>query len=150
MKLKLSDWSSVAEIVAAIGVILSLLFVGFQISDGNRETRAATIQAALDSEIAVNTEMMRYADTWEKVSSGEPIPDRTEARRAVVLFNSLMMIYENRYFQYQAGYIEQEPNVRALTRMPFFDTWRSSGGARNRSPSFLEYIDGIHDRSQER
>ena len=128
----------------------TLLFVGFQISDGNRETRAATIQAALDSEIAVNTEMMRYADTWEKVSTGEPIPDSAERRRAIVLFNSLMTIYENRYFQYQSGYIEQEPNVFPLIRMPFFGTWRESGGARNRAPGFLEYIDGISDRFQER
>jgi len=50
MERKLSDWSSIAEIVAAVGVIFSLVFVGLQINEGNQETRAATVQAAYDSE----------------------------------------------------------------------------------------------------
>ena len=47
MKLKLTDWASIAEIIAAIGVVFSLIFVGLQINEGNQETRAATIQAAV-------------------------------------------------------------------------------------------------------
>jgi len=38
--------TSIAEIAAAVGVVLSLVFVGLQIEEGNRETRATTLQSA--------------------------------------------------------------------------------------------------------
>jgi len=47
----LTKWASIAELIAGIGVILSLIFVGLQINEGNREIRAATLQAATDSEM---------------------------------------------------------------------------------------------------
>ena len=59
MKWKLNELASIAEIVAAVGVILSLIFVGFQISDGSNETRAATIQAASDAESYMRSEERR-------------------------------------------------------------------------------------------
>ena len=42
-----------AEIVAAIGGILSLVFVGFQLNEGNKEARAATVQASIDSGLSL-------------------------------------------------------------------------------------------------
>ena len=67
MNQKLSDWASIAEILGAVAIVISLVFVGFQISDGNRETRAATTQAALDAEMAFQAELMRYANEWQRV-----------------------------------------------------------------------------------
>ena len=32
------------EIVASVGVVLSLVFAGIQLNEGNRETRAVTVQ----------------------------------------------------------------------------------------------------------
>jgi hypothetical protein len=147
MKSKLSDLASLAEIVAAVGVILSLLFVGFQISDGNREIRAATIQATLDSEIAVQAEMLRYADTWEKVASGAPLSDRTETREAILLFNMLMTMNENLYLQFESGYIESaRGGLETVVAFPFYEIWRNSAGATSRSPSFLELTDDLRTR----
>jgi len=67
MRKKLSDWSSIAEIAAAFGVILSLLFVGLQIKEGNEETRASTMQAALEAVMMFQAEILRYGDTWERL-----------------------------------------------------------------------------------
>ena len=69
MDWKLSDLASAAEIVAAVGVIVSLIFVGFQVRDGNQETRAATIQAALDSELFFIATITDHAETWDKVAA---------------------------------------------------------------------------------
>ena len=98
MNQRLSDFASVAEIVAAVGVILSLLFVGFQIEDGNRETRAATLQATLNSEMFFQAEILRYAETWEKVVTGAPLSDGEETRKGVILYNMLMTLYQNQYY----------------------------------------------------
>ncbi len=146
MNQKLSDWASIAEIIAAVGVVLSLLFVGFQIRDGNRETRAATVQAALDSELAVDAELLRYADTWQKLSTGVSLSDGAETREGIVLFNMLMTFYENRYVQFESGYLDEAPNLETPVAFPFYDVWRKSGGATARSPRFLEYVDDLRER----
>ena len=148
MNLKLSDWSSIAEIVAAIGVILSLLFVGFQVQDGNRETRAATIQASLDSEMHFQAEIARHADTWSKIVYGEALSEGEETRRAIALYNMLMTLYENRFHQYNSGYLELQPSVYLAGAVTFsiYELWRVQGGALSRSPEFLEVADELRER----
>ena len=148
MKLKLSDWSSIAEIVAAVGVILSLLFVGFQIQDGNRETRAATIQASLDSEMAFQAEIARYADTWSKIANGESLSEGEETRRGIALYGMLMTLYENRFHQFGSGYLDIEPSYYLSSAVNFqiYELWRVQGGARTRSPEFLQLADELRER----
>ena len=145
MNQKLSDWSSVAEIIAAIGVILSLLFVGFQIQDGNRERIAATIQASLDSEMAFQAEIARYAGTWDKMSRGQALAEGEETRLAITLFGMLMTVYENRFHQFNSGYLDRPPSelVAIAVHWPIYDLWRVRGGAATRSPEFLELLDEI-------
>ncbi len=43
-KLQLSEWASFAEIISAIAVIISLLYVGYQINENTGEVRAANRQ----------------------------------------------------------------------------------------------------------
>ena len=140
MASKLSDLASLAEIVAAFGVIVSLLFVGFQIADGNRETRSATVQAVLDSEIYVQSQLLRYPNTWDKIASGQPLSDRAEERRGILLFTMLMTVYDNRYHQVKSGLMEQSLTGIPLA-FPFYEVWRESGGATSRSTEFLDYVD---------
>ncbi|MDH3988868.1 MAG: hypothetical protein OEV34_07055 [Gammaproteobacteria bacterium] len=141
MKWKLSKLASVAEIIAAFGVILSLLFVGFQIQDGNRETRAATLQATLDSEMALQSEAMRYAGTWEKVVMGVHLADGEEKRRGILLFSMMMTLYQNQFYQFKSGYLDDPPATEDPLTWPFYEVWRGSKGATNRSPEFLEFLD---------
>ncbi len=148
MNRKLSDWASIAEMVAAFGVIVSLIFVGFQIADGNNETRAATTQAALDSEMFLQSHMLKYAGTWEKVVSGLPLEEGEETRRGILIMNMLMTLNENRFHQVNSGYLEHGiNNFEIVLNFPFFETWRASGGARARSPEFLDFVDHAGERN---
>ena len=147
MKSKLSKWASIAEILSATAVVVSLLFVGFQISDGNRETRGATAQAALDSEMFLQAELLRYAETWEKVTTGVPLSDGEEKRRGIVLFQMMQTQNENRYRQMKSGYLEYHP--RALlggVSWPIYEIWTGSEGYQSRSPEFRELLDNEHKR----
>ena len=146
MKWKLSDLASVAEIVAAIGVILSLLFVGFQIKDGNREIRAATLQATLDSEMTLQSEAMRYAAVWDKVLSSSHLVEGEEKRRAVLLMNMMMATYQNQYDQFESGYLDRPPKLDEPVTWAIYEAWRESGGAINRSPEFLELLDKLYEQ----
>jgi hypothetical protein len=145
----LSKWTAAAEIIAAVGVILSLVFVGLQIEDGNRETRAATLQAAADSEMFMQSQLLRYADVWEKINSGQPLTEGTEKRTGILLYKMAMTEYENRLNQYEAGYVDQEKwetriaGLRKFVALPFFDIWRPTLGAIGSDPTFLELVDEI-------
>ncbi len=147
MKRSLVEWASIAEILGAAAIVISLIFVGFQISDGNREARAATVQAALDSEMFFQAEILRYAGTWEKVSSGMPLSEGEEARRGIVLFNMVMTLNENRYLQMRSGYLEYRPgDLSVSVTWPIYETWKQSGGYLSRSPEFREFLEKERER----
>ncbi len=105
MNQRLSNLASLAEIIGAVGVVTSLIFVGLQLNEGNRETRAATLQAATDSELFVQAEFLRYADTWQRIARGVPLED-DELRKGIVLYQMAITEFENRYHQFETGYFD--------------------------------------------
>ena len=146
MTRNLSDLASIAEILGAVAIVVSLIFVGFQINDGNREARAATTQASLDSEMFLISELLDNAGVWEKVITGAPIAEGEEKRTAILLVNMVMTMNENRFEQMNTGYLKSQPlNLSLIVRTDAWDTWRNSGGAVNRSREFLEYVDRERD-----
>ena len=56
LKLKLSELASVAEIIGAIAIVVSLIYVGIQVNDSTRAVRSAT---ANDTSAAISS---WYAD----------------------------------------------------------------------------------------
>ena len=51
-KFGLSDWANVAEIGAAIGVIVTLIFVGFELRSSTEATEASTREAINRKDLA--------------------------------------------------------------------------------------------------
>jgi len=143
----LSELASLAEIIGLLAIIPSLLFVGVQLARGRREIRAATLQATLTSERELNAKFADYAGTWDKVVKGEPLSEGEETRRAIVLFNMLMMDTENRFQQFKSGYLDPESwearhsTLHENVSFPIFKVWRNSPGGRNRSAEFLRILD---------
>jgi hypothetical protein len=147
MKLKLSEWANIAEVLGAVAIVVSLIFVGVQISDGNRETRAATAQSALNAEMSFQAEILRYADTWLKVVSGQPFSDDVEERRGIILYNMMMTQNENSYVQMKSGFLEVSSDALAEGVLwPIYEIWTQSGGYRARSLKFREFLDAERKR----
>ena len=149
MKVKLRKLASVAEIVASIAVILSLIFVGLQLSEGNRVTRATTYQLAVQSEIDMAIAFLDHASIWNMIITGEPIDDGEETRKAIILFNIFMLDTESRYQQFRSGYLEpaswegRRKILPEVVEYPIYDVWRTSPGGRNHSARFLEFLDSL-------
>jgi len=147
MNSKLESFASIAEIIAAIGVILSLIFVGMQLDEGNKETRAATVQASSDTSVALMSELLLYADVWEKVLAGETLSDEIDARRGIILFNLVMTENENFYFQLRSGYVDNSAwegrieNMSLLLALPIYSVWRQSVGGIAHDTEFLALLD---------
>ena len=137
------------DFIGGIAVLAGLVFVGVQLLGANRETRAATIQSSLHMQILVDVELAKYSDTWQKVISNASIDDQSELRRAIILFNLVMTTMENRYHQFQAGYLDKssweaslEATGKSLESNIYFD-WRKSAGAATHSIDFLNLVDSI-------
>ena len=139
---------AIAELMAAVGVIISLVFVGIQVRKSNTEARLATIQATTDTEVIMVSTLADHAETWNKVHTGQPLEGDVEVRRGIVLFNLLMIDYENRYHHFLAGNLDERSwNNRLIVldlvvALPIFKLWRKSLGARSRGADFLDLIDG--------
>ncbi len=151
MSIRLAEWASLAEILGAVAVVVSLFFVGSQISEGNDETRAATTQAALDAEMVFQAALVRHADVWENVVMGGDTSDKVATRRSIALYNMVMTLNDNRFQMMNSGYLEVSvEGLRRTVMLPFYDIWRASPGAAGRSRAFLEYVDDMRHRETTR
>ena len=144
--MSLQDWGAIGELLGGVAIIVSLLFVGLQIKHGNRETRAATLQATLNSEMSLQTEAMRYAGTWDKIVTGVHFADVDETSRTILLYNMAMSLFQNRYYQFKTGFLDHPPLTEEVVTFPMYEIWRGTGRAKNRSPEFLEFLDRQHER----
>ena len=75
-KFSLSDWANVAEIGAALGVIASLIFVGFELRSSTEATEAATREAISQRDLAflslsIDNSVLARAST--KLRNGEEL-----------------------------------------------------------------------------
>ncbi len=128
------NWDSIgvlADVVGAIGVIASLLYVGFQIRQNTRATRAASAREAVyrfadwNKEVAGNPEFERLY----QLAFQDPVPDFTDAEwnRMSAYVKALFHIYEAQYInaKFDVGIGDQvEPQLRtarmAIDTFPVF------------------------------
>ena len=141
---KLADYS---EIIGSVAVVLSLIFVGMQLNEGNRETRAATTQVALQSTMDLQRTFALHAGTWDKVVSGEPLASGEEMRRGILLFNLLMTDDQNLYHQFESGFLDagtwegRRSTLPQIVSLPMYEIWKNSIGSKGHSADFLELLD---------
>ena len=114
VKFGLSDWANVAEIAAATGVVISLIFVGMELRNNTEATQAATREAinqkdmqflslSLDSSVLARARAKLHGD--EELSSLEI--DQL-IREDYVNFVS----FEHTFRQYKSGVIDKDEWLR--------------------------------------
>ena len=134
MKLQLRDWASVAEIIAAFAVVLSLVFVGVQIRASTRAAQAAAYQDLNAIEIDMLYDLgkdpvlaARYNRAWLAPTA----LSSEEVLSAQYLRLSTMRLWEAFYLQYRSGSLSEEawaarePVIRRLARTYSEDLLRS-------------------------
>ena len=113
-RLRLSDWANVAEIGAAIGVIVSLIFVGIQLQSNTEATEAATREAINQKDIAylslrLDSSVLARA-TW-KLESGEALTPLEESQLVHEQYVNFMS-FEHSFYQFRKGVLEPEEWLR--------------------------------------
>jgi hypothetical protein len=127
------NWDAIAaigELAGAVGVIVTLIYVGLQVRQNTSAIKAAAIQ-----DIAAST--TAYLNTWSsdthipgllvRVGAGE-LPDALTAEQNVRLtltYMSMLRAYEARYLQLRLGVLDESilesmAGSSALFRLPWF------------------------------
>ena len=111
MKLKLSEYAQIAEIVGAFAIILSLIFVGYQLNDNAKATRSATASATIASMSSW------YAGSGQSVQASANFlnamenPDeltREQWFQFVMNFHAFMLNVQNSYYLVEEGTLDLE------------------------------------------
>lgn len=118
-----------AELVGIIAIVISLIFVGLEVRQSAAATRGATQQALSDAAreaSAALVEDVEKADMTLRFLSATDWSDFTAAERfrTVILFTSMLRVYESAYYQQIEGNLSPEiwagweASLRAVAPMP--------------------------------
>jgi len=101
MKHTLQEWANLAGIIGNFAIIVSLVFVGLQISDTTREMRAST---AYNATVALQTwynevgTNQQAAEVFRKGMNDPASLSKEEAMQFIMCIHSVMLAYQNVYF----------------------------------------------------
>jgi len=113
-KFGLSDWANVAEIGAATGVIISLIFVGLQFQNTTEATEAATREAINQKDmdfLSLRLDSSVLARANAKLDNDEalsPLEESQLVHQEYVNFIS----FEHSFYQYKKGVLEPDEWMR--------------------------------------
>jgi hypothetical protein len=118
--MSLEDLGNIGEFLAAIGVIVSLIYLAMQIRQNTRSVRASTFHESssragdLMRAIAEQKELARILHTG--LGAPDQIEDDVDRLRFGMLLSAVFRGYEDLFFQYRAGTLSSES----------WDAWRNS------------------------
>lgn len=109
--LRLGDWAHIAEIIGATAVVVSLIFVGLQISQNTAATRASASQAVHSA----------FADWYQSVQSDPDLLSLstrgmqdygslspTEKSQFIALFMSFSLDTQDAFYKWRDGSLDPE------------------------------------------
>ena len=150
----MSNRLSIQQAGAALGVIASLMFVGYEIRQNTQTARATSVLAISEQIIEWQTAASLNAD-WIRVITflgtggtyAELSPEDLQRYGWVV--TSTIRITENRFRQMQLGIIERDDlsvaggsaNVNWFRSPHFMAYWQSSDQSARFAPDFVEFME---------
>jgi len=140
----------VREIGAALGVVLSLVFVGVQIHQNTLAVRSATLQALSDAhrDVVMSSVLeTEHSALIARVLSGETSSDFTSAENTRLMGWYVVLIahLQNTYLQREAGVVDEEVFESfgwhsPVLRTSHFDEYSERAIAAAASPEFAAFF----------
>ena len=107
--MKIGNIGDIANLIAAVGVIISLLFVGYEINQNTEESRAANrhdVVAALRELTLTRAQSPSLEAAVQAACSENQITPLQQAQYSIYLY-SVMKSVEEAYFQYAEGRLDE-------------------------------------------
>ena len=109
--MKLSEAANWAEIVSAIGLVISLIYVGIQVTDNTSAMRSETASNASTEFIDWYTHMSgdpELMDVWLRGVTEPDSLDEQESLRFVFLLHIIMLQFQNNYYLVEEGTLDEK------------------------------------------
>jgi len=151
LKLKLSKLASIAEIIGALAIVISLIYVGVQVNDSAVAVRSASANdanvAAQNWYLVVGSDQQTSQVFYDGLTSQEALPSHEEFQ-FLMMFHGIFLAFQNSYLLAEEGTIGIELR-EALTRaiLGVKDTpgmrryWRQRKSYLH--SAFAEYVDQL-------
>jgi hypothetical protein len=148
----IQDWGAIGEIIGALGVIASLLYLAVQIRQNSKIATNATTQAILGNSVQMNTAVAGdIAVVVAKVIEGDKLNPEEELRFFAGLLAAFTQNWQAHY-QHTRQMIEPEifeayerRAVSFLSIPKVVEWWRENDF--RFSQSFRDYIEGLIERA---
>lgn len=103
----LEDAYFISQIIAAVAIVASLIFVGLQLRYSARAHRAVIEQGRADRSTAMFSAWIepQHAALIERIAAGDPSLTSTELYRAQFIFRTAMINFEEAMLQQKAGFM---------------------------------------------
>jgi hypothetical protein len=145
---------NVKEVAAAVGVILSLVFVGYEIRQNTQVSRASAVQSITEQIVQWQTAAAQN-DDWIRIitfltnggTHSELSPE--DRQRYTWVVTSTERFMEARFVQVQLGIIREEDlmsgggaaNRDWFQSQHFLDNWAARDQSRRWSPEFIDFME---------
>lgn len=100
--------SAISEIVGAIAVVVSLIYVAAQIRQNTRMMRSGAKQALTETTQQLIYKAMDNPGDWVKLMSGEPPATAEEDARMALFVRATLRGFESQCYQYEIGLLEED------------------------------------------
>ncbi len=138
--MKLSEWASVAEITSALAVVVSLVYVGFQINQNTAAVKASTHQAMIDYGREQSEILVTDATLAALVAKGEGDPSSLTPHERGQFYEFTtwrMAMWESAFLNHEIGLVEDEMwlawdgyyRLLVFDKPGYMDFWRDNRAA---------------------
>lgn len=145
------DVNLISQIFAVVGVIASLIFVGYQIRLNTKALKATSHHAVTDSFNAINNLIYsdpKVARLWRLGMAGAEELDEDERTSVSFMMLGYMRIFETLHYQFSTGTLEKKlfdaelNTLKWSVTMPGFRAWWAVNPI-SLSAEFRAFIDGL-------
>jgi hypothetical protein len=158
--LKLKKWALIAEILSAVAVVMSLIFVGLQIKQGAEETALNTkavqtnayqgLVAQISSLNALLIENPELVELVGRAQRGDVVWTPIERRQVTAFLLTSFRHGEMAYVQYENGLIDEPSLFSMLSPTRFMlnfelgrEVWANAAGRSALNARFAAYVDEL-------
>ena len=147
--MKLKQWASFAEIIGALAVVTSLVYVGIQVNDSAGAVRSAS---ANNANVALQAFYLQVGADRETSSTmyrglmSEQALTNEEEYQFLMLLHGAFLGFQNSYMLVEEGTIDEEflnslnTTIANIHRLPGLQRyWRQRRSYRH--PGFVEWVD---------
>ena len=154
----LQGYALIAEITSAIAIIISLVFVGFQIKENTKATRASTFHEIAALDIQVLLSCANSQDSAKKITTFRENPDALsgdELNHGFYLFGAEVRHVENMFLQHKNKMLSErdwrsrKSLVEGVVLSPGFGALLKGPNKKYFDGSFIEYGENLRKAAEE-